>query len=162
MKTDSQFGVCLIRQGQEAGQAAIPHKTGTLAKIVDWDKLPDGMLGIMAVGGDRFVIESTSIGRNQLLQAVVRVLHEPESEPLPSDLEVLPRVLKQVIAEAGPIYDSLPRDFDNSNWLGYRLAEILPLDPMVRQKLLEKDDTIGRLREIHSSIEIYLEQESQT
>lgn len=157
MKTDSAFGVCLIQDGAEVGKAAAPHRIGTLAKIIDWNKLPEGLLGITALGGDRFRINNTEIGDNQLLNGSVTLLPEPASAKLPSELGILPRILEHIIPEAGPLYDSVQRDYEDSNWVGYRLAEILPLDPIKRQKLLEQEDSIKRLREIHASIEVYFE-----
>ena len=160
MKTDSAFGVCLIQDGKEVGRAAAPHSVGTLAKIVDWSKLPEGLLGITAMGGDRFCINDTHVGNNQLLNGTVTLLPEPAPEEFPPDLKLLPRILEQIIAEAGPLYDSIERDYNDTNWVGYRLAEVLPLEPQVRQRLLEKEDSLERLREIHSSIEVYFEQGS--
>jgi hypothetical protein len=72
-------------------------------------------------------------------------------------LEILPRVLEQIIAEAGPLYEALDTNYADTNWIGYRLAEILPLALPVRQHLLEQDDSLARLREIHSSIEVFME-----
>lgn len=158
MKTDSAFGVCLIQNGAEVGTAASPHRIGTLAKIIDWNKLPEGLLGIMALGGDRFRINDTEVGNNRLLKGTVTLLPEPVPEQFPPELEILPRILEQIIPEAGPLYDSIQRNYEDTNWVGYRLAEILPLDPIVRQELLEKEDSLDRLREIHSSIEVYFEQ----
>jgi len=157
VKNDSAFGVCLIEDGREAGDAAVPHSIGTLARIIDWDKLPDGMLGIVALGGDRFHIESTEVGSNQLIHGAVTLLPEPASSILPSELEILPRVLEEIIAEAGPLYEALEPNYGDSNWIGYRLAEILPLDLPLRQHLLEQEDSLTRLREIHSSIEVFME-----
>ena len=36
MKTDSGFGVCLIKQGAETGPAATCFNTGTYAEIIDF------------------------------------------------------------------------------------------------------------------------------
>lgn len=161
VKTDSAFGVCLIREGKEVGKSALPHSVGTLARIVDFDQLPDGMLGIVARGGDRFSINSTETGSNQLLSGSVTLLPEPAPETLPDDLELLPRLLRQIISEAGPLYESMPPHFEDTNWIGYRLAEILPLDPDVRQALLEEESSLQRLREIRSNIEVFLERNSE-
>jgi len=48
------FGVCLILQGREVGEAAVPAAIGTLAHIVDFYTQPDGLLGICVNGGRRF------------------------------------------------------------------------------------------------------------
>ena len=58
MKDESPFGVVLIREGAEVGQAET-HDIGTLARIVDWYQGSDGLLGVTAVGEDRFQLLST-------------------------------------------------------------------------------------------------------
>jgi Lon protease-like protein len=46
--------VVLIIEGTEAGAAATIASIGTAARLVDFDPLPDGLLGITCVGGRRF------------------------------------------------------------------------------------------------------------
>ena len=50
----SVFGVCLILEGEEAIAPVRTATTGTVAEIVDWYTLEDGLLGVSAVGADRF------------------------------------------------------------------------------------------------------------
>ena len=57
-RDDSGFGVCLIREGGEAASEVKTTRVGTLAKIVDWYTLDDGLLGVSAVGSMRFSVDS--------------------------------------------------------------------------------------------------------
>ena len=54
LRTESPFGVLLIREGVEAGGAAATMQLGTLARIVDFNPMPDGLLGIICRGESRF------------------------------------------------------------------------------------------------------------
>lgn len=162
LKTDTAFGVCLIREGKEVGTAASTCRIGTLAKIVDWNRLPEGLLGITALGRERFSLESTTVEKNRLLTGTVVMLPEPEQKTLPSALETLPRLLEQIMPEAGPLYDLIPRKYDDLNWIAYRLAEILPLDTSERQELLELEDALQRLYQIHTNIADILGQGTQS
>jgi Lon protease-like protein len=56
MKNESPFGVLLIMEGQETGLATT-HEVGTLANITDWYQGSDGLLGVTAVGGQRFRLQ---------------------------------------------------------------------------------------------------------
>jgi len=58
LKEDSPFGVLLIRDGGETGNATT-HEIGTLARIVDWYQGSDGLLGVTAVGEQRFRLLSS-------------------------------------------------------------------------------------------------------
>ena len=40
----------------------------------------------------------------------------------------------------------MPRRFGDAAWVGYRLAELLPLDTTDKQTLLELQDPLARLR----------------
>ena len=53
MKSESPFGVLLIREGSETGPART-FDVGTLAQITDWYQGSDGLLGVTATGTDRF------------------------------------------------------------------------------------------------------------
>ena len=53
LRRDAPFIVALIRSGREVGGGATTHSIGTLARIVDWNRQDDGLLGIVALGGRR-------------------------------------------------------------------------------------------------------------
>ncbi|WP_101757630.1 LON peptidase substrate-binding domain-containing protein [Oceanicoccus sp. KOV_DT_Chl] len=60
LKDDSGFGVVWLRQGREVHkpeQAVDPRfaQVGCYATIVDWDSLPNGLLGITIEGNKNFV-----------------------------------------------------------------------------------------------------------
>jgi hypothetical protein len=50
------FGVALIRSGEEVGGPAEPHDVGTVARIAQMQRLPDGRLSLVALGVRRFRI----------------------------------------------------------------------------------------------------------
>jgi Lon protease-like protein len=49
-----------------------------------------------------------------------------------------------VVDQGKPIFAE-PHAFDDASWVGYRLAEILPVPLVAKQKLLELNDSLGRL-----------------
>src|SRR3954462_12375771 len=50
MREGAPFGVILIRAGQEAGEVASVANIGTSARVIDFDQMPDGLLGIVCTG----------------------------------------------------------------------------------------------------------------
>src|SRR3954453_18388637 len=54
MREGTDFGVVLIRRGEEAGAVEELAGIGTGARIVDFSQLPDGLLGVMCRGSRRF------------------------------------------------------------------------------------------------------------
>src|SRR5688572_21135614 len=57
LREESPFGVLLIRDGDEAGDVASTATVGCTARIVDFEILPDGLLGISCVGVRKFRVE---------------------------------------------------------------------------------------------------------
>ncbi|HCD53950.1 MAG TPA: ATP-dependent protease, partial [Halieaceae bacterium] len=57
MKSGTDFGVVWIRRGEEVavkGSRQQLGDLGTLARIVDFDQLPNGLLGVTIEGRERF------------------------------------------------------------------------------------------------------------
>jgi Lon protease-like protein len=148
LRNEQAFGVCLIQSGQEAGEAASPHLTGTFARIIDWKRGDDGLLSISARGEQRFHVQDTRVEPNHLLRGTVQPLSpEPEAR-LPDECRYMIDVLEQIFEHAADAYDSLPKRPDDASWVGYRLAEILSLPLVRRQYFLELEDPLLRLSQL--------------
>ncbi|HEX6690478.1 MAG TPA: LON peptidase substrate-binding domain-containing protein, partial [Burkholderiales bacterium] len=61
LKDGSPFGVCLIVEGREVGDPAVPAEVGTLARISHWDMPQLGVLEVVALGSQRFRIKSRRV-----------------------------------------------------------------------------------------------------
>lgn len=136
MKHDRPFGVCLIAEGREAGEAATPHKFGTLARIEDWDQLPDGHLGLTARGGERFVIRRTQVDPHQLVSAEIDILDEDPASGVDEEFQPLVDILRKALPQAGPLYENIAPRWDDPTWVAYRIAELLPQDNEFKFELL--------------------------
>ena len=143
LREDRSFGVCLIREGNEVGHAAVPEAVGCLANIVHWEMPHTGMFQLLARGGRRFRILERRIRANQLIEASV--------EPLPLDSEregidaQCVNLLRTIVEKAGAERFPAPLQFDDASWVGFRLAEILPVDAVIRQAFLELTNAQERL-----------------
>lgn len=148
-RADTGFGVCLILEGEEAAAPVKTAEVGTHARIVDWYTLEDGLLGVSAVGTVRFATESTWQQDDGLLRARVRVLPEPAPRLLPEAYSLLAEVLGRFMEKAGHQYPSWSEEsLQDAVWVGYRLAELLPLGGIEKQHLLELFDPLERLQSL--------------
>jgi hypothetical protein len=145
MKDNSPFGICLIDKGGEVGRAAVPHGVGTLASISNWEMEQLGILMITAQGGRRFRIIETQIGDGHLLEGTVELLAEASPTPLPPERERLLPLLQRIVGDLGPERIPEPHRYDDAEWVGYRITEVLPIQNLAKQKLLELDDPLARL-----------------
>jgi len=145
-RNGSGFGVCLILDGGEVGAPAKPAAVGTLARIVDFYTFPDGLLGITAEGSERFHVERTRVRHDGLLRGDVQYLPAEPVLPVPAEYGLLATLLERIAEKAGGDYERAPRAyFDNASWVGFRLAELLPLENIERQQVLITTDPIARL-----------------
>jgi uncharacterized protein len=148
MKEHSCFGVVTIFEGTEAGAVARLASLGTCARIVDFDPLPDGLLGITCVGGERVRILRRWQQPDGLHLAEVQVLPVATACELPPELAHLADLLREVLPKLGAGYVHVDAHFEDAGWVADRWAEILPLQPPDKLALLELDDPLERLNQV--------------
>jgi uncharacterized protein len=144
MREEHGFGVVLIREGAEVGPAETMD-VGTMAKIVDFHQLSDGLLGLSCVGQQRFRILSRSRQPDGLNLAEVDPLLPEPLVAVPARHARLAELLKSVLPQLGEVYTDIEMRLDDAAWVGHRLAEILPIPLAEKQACLELDDPIRRL-----------------
>ena len=157
LRTDSRFGVCLIESGDEVGQVPTPYEVGTLARIVDWHRRPDGLLGITARGETRFRILGSEVLPNRLIEAQVELVADEAQTALPSDCIPMADFLRQLIKHVPHLFSGLTLKYGDATWVGCRLAELLPIPLAQKQYLLQLNEPVQRLerlRELVASMKI--------
>jgi Lon protease-like protein len=152
MREQLPFGVLLIQEGEEAGAVASTAAVGCTARIVDFNTLPDGLLGISCVGERKFRVQRVWRAADGLnLSEVTRLPDEP-SLVVPAEFARLTDVVRRALAQLDEHYGFVERKFDDASWVGCRLAELLPIHPNDRQSLLEIEDPIRRLEALASAV----------
>ncbi len=144
LKSDAPFGVLLIKSGSETGPAKT-YDVGTLARIIDWYLGSDGLLGITAIGEQRFRLISADRRPDGLNIGEIELLEAEDPFLLPEQYKPLAHILAGVLDDLGRLYESLEKQYDDAGWVGYRFAEILPISPDQKQSCLEANDAMQRL-----------------
>jgi Lon protease-like protein len=143
------FGVVLITDGYEVARpgAAPPAfaPIGTLARIASWDMPQLGILHVSTTGEQRFIVESHAVERSGLVVAEVRGIANEPSIALTEAHQPLVRLLELIAARVGPANFPAEARWDDGSWIGYRLAEFLPLPLPIKQSMLEINDAGVRL-----------------
>ncbi len=151
VKNDSQFGVLLIREGGETGPATT-HEIGTLARVSDWYQGSDGLLGVTAIGEQRFRVISSFREASGLNVGSIEILPDEPDVPLPEEYCSMPDILGGVLDDLGRLYESLERHMDDASWVTSRFVEILPMDLEQKQMCLEQGDPAARLQMVQKLI----------
>lgn len=153
LREESGFGVALIREGSEVGEAAEVYDVGTLGYISYWEQRKDGLLGITVTGAQRFRIIESAVQENQLRVAEVELLPVATPVPLPERFQHLTALLMRILDELGHPYVTLPRKPEDAEWVSGRLAELLPLPLEQKQHLLQEGDPLVRLARLEAMLE---------
>lgn len=152
--SNTSFAACLLDPDQKANQHMTHMRVGTLAEITDFSTLEDGLLGITATGRQRYMIESTRMRDNGLMIADVNVMESPAAISVPEEFSVLPMICGKFMEQIGDRFpDFVPADLDNADWVGFRMAELLPYDLEEKQILLQIDDPLERLQLILNTMQ---------
>jgi uncharacterized protein len=96
-------------------------------------------------GGTRFQVQSSRVGDDGLVVAAVTDLPPEPTVELPGNFAPLANLLELMISRAGPENVSAPA-LGDATWVGYRLAELLPLPLPIKQSMLEINDSLVRLK----------------
>ena len=148
LKDGQPFGVVMITAGDEvATRGGTPSfaNLGTLATITGWDMPELGILHVATEGLTRFRVREHRVQHDKLVVAdVVEIPNEP-TVPLPADSQPLARLLELIATRVGPQNFPADHDYGDATWVGYRLAELLPLPLAIKQSMLEINDAQVRL-----------------
>jgi Lon protease-like protein len=168
------FGVCLIRDGDEAGDPnAMPHEIGTTAEISDMTPLEGGRYYISTLGRRRFRIERI-IERDPYLLVDVRYLDEEVSadpngvEALVGEIRDVFREYLRLLVEFSGVHAEidLPEDPVDASFL---IGDVLQVADSMKQRLLELSSTeqrltveLGFLRRLLPQLRALLERKRET
>ena len=143
LDTDSKFGIVLIKEGQEVGGNAVPHKVGTLAKITKLRKLSQNRLYLTAVGESRFDIIEL-IEDKAYLEGFVDIHNPPPEQSITEQSLEKARTaaskhLEAIVSMNGgwvkKAQTPLPT---NPDQLAFFLAQLIQGSNKVRQTILEE------------------------
>lgn len=153
MREGIGFGVVLIREGAEARleddtqQPDVFH-IGTEAEIVDFNQADNGLLGIVTRGRRKFMVLESYEAADHLLMGRVDFLAEEAPGELLPEHDTLVSVLKELTQHPLVQKLNIEVDFAEARSVSLRLAELLPIEPEIKQALLQLRWPRERLAEL--------------
>lgn len=144
MNSESGF-VITLSNDNISGESFMSQ--GTFVDIIDFNQLPNGLLGITVKGREKVSIKSIEQVESGLHYASI----SPIAEPVVDDQAVLAKfpdlinVLSQL--KEHPQVKLLPLEIDmlSAESVSYQLAGLIPISPMQKQTLLEAFDSKQRM-----------------
>mgnify|MGYP001611112181 FL=1 len=152
MRSDTGFGVVWIRRGAEIAQRGNAQPDlgdyGTYARIIDWDQLSNGLLGITIRGGEIFELDETHRADSGLVMGNVRMQAALEPAPMLANWQSLADVLRSLETHPHVQRMNLGVDYDNAWQVAFTLVQLLPLDEALKYELLGSENLDALIREL--------------
>jgi Lon protease-like protein len=152
MREGIPFGVVLIRLGSDTWRAGASgpelFDIGTEARIIDFNQLDNGRLGITVRGTRKFRVKSTSVQDDQLLVGKVTYLPDEPVMAVGREHQDLVDLLSELLTHDGVQKLNLEIDLEDARSVGWRLSELLPIEPEIKQSLLQLQLPRERLQEL--------------
>lgn len=144
LQGDKEFGVVLIRSGQEVGGPAVPYEVGTVARIVHFERLAGGRFNLVTAGMARFRIV-TLYHRQPYLEGLVQVLApEPDAATAPEQLATVRELFDDYLDALGASETEFREPGIEA--FTFRVAHALQIPLAEKQALLEAESSEARLR----------------
>ena len=151
VRDESEFVICLVKES-ETETTAQHYAVGTACKIIDWETMSDGLLGITVQGTYRVEIGQTYVKQDQLLVGDVQYLPEDEDQQLPEKFIEWSDLIAKIMKKLGSPFDQQTIQADSAFWVGARLTEYLPFELQTKQRILEIDQPLVRLEHLQDSL----------
>ena len=112
-----------------------------------------GILHLSTSGGARFEVRSHAPDELGILVASVTPINDEPRHTLAETYAPLARLLRVIATRLGASNFPADTHYDDASWVGYRLAELLPLPLSIKQSMLEVSDANVRLAALSQFLE---------
>ena len=147
LEGDQEFGVVLIERGSEVGGGDVRFHTGTLARVVRAQEMPDGRYALTTAGIRRLRVTQW-LPDDPYPRAEVEPIPELNGADAPGARARMVEAFVGVVELARRIDARVaePPAFDvDPARAAYEAAALAPMGPLDAQRVLEADDTTTRL-----------------
>ena len=121
---------------------------GTYARIVDFDQLPNGLLGITIAGGERFDVIEVWREPSGLVKANVEMAPPLVQQAMREEWRSLEIVLRGLENHPHVQRMNLAVDYDNAWEVAYHLVQLLPFEESIKYELLGVEDIDSLVTEL--------------
>ena len=130
-------------------------KKGSYVEIIDFNNLPNGLLGITVKSVNKVLIKDLTQLEDGLHIAQINPLIDPEvdDQALLAEFPEIINILNQLVKHPRILDMPLEVDFNSADSVAYHLAGLIPLSWSHKQSLLEAFDASQRLSILSKYIE---------
>ena len=146
MAKDHGF-VIVFQNGSQKNDNYEISKKGSYVEIIDFNNLPNGLLGISVKSINKVAIKDLTQLEDGLHIAQIDPLIDPEvdDQALLAEFPEITNILNQLIKHPSILEMPLDVDFNSADSVAYHLAGLIPISWSRKQSLLEAFDASQRL-----------------
>ncbi|MBT1452283.1 LON peptidase substrate-binding domain-containing protein [Glaciecola sp. XM2] len=140
-ESDGGFVVCMINHSGDKSNNTHIFPLGTYCKVIDFDILDDGLLGVTIEGKHCVAINDVETQFDDLRVATCEPSTIWTCESLIEDLSPMNDRLREIFEkypEVSDLYDTTK--FDDPVWVVNRWLELLPVDAEQKQHFMAQQD----------------------
>jgi Lon protease-like protein len=155
MRDDHGFVVILISAGKEVGDTPETYSIGTYVDIVDWEMLENGLFGVTIVARHRVRVTNPCAQDDGLMTGEIEALPFSDETKIDAVTRIpdLIDTLKQLEQHPYAEQQAIDTDYSSAQDVCHKLSQLLPLDPLIKQTLLETDSTEEKIDRLRNLIE---------
>ena len=123
-------------------------KKGSYVEIIDFNNLPNGLLGISVKSINKVVVTNLIQLKDGLHIAEINPLVDPEvdDQALLAEFPEITNILNQLVKHPRIVDMPIEVDFNSADSVAYHLAGLIPIPWTSKQNLLEAFDASQRLK----------------
>lgn len=143
LQNDATFVIAMFDNDSAVPECAPIRTYGTSVKIIDFEPLADGLLGITVEGQRRVRINNHWLESDNLRMGNVENLPAWPPAELPNTCQSLKDKLQEAFETYPELSELLPQlSYERLDWLCSRWLEILPLDTDTKQRLIKEESCL--------------------
>lgn len=145
LKSDTGFVIAFFEEGEAKNDITISKK-GAYVKIIDFNNLPNGLLGISVKSEYKVSIKDICQLEDGLNIAEVEAMIDPEvdDQAILAEYPEFVSILTQIMKHPKVSEMSIDVNFNSADSIAYHLGGLIPLTSQEKQSLLEAFDASQR------------------
>jgi len=146
-RADTGLGICMVNARGDKNNNEHIYSIGTYAKVIDFDLLDNGFLGVTVEGHRCFNIQSITTESDGLRLGECQWLDEWTEQSAEYSMTPIDERLMEIFdkyPELQALYQT-PK-YNEPIWVIYRWLELLPVDAEKKQQLIKQKDYLKALR----------------
>lgn len=145
LKDDSGFVIAFFEEENSESSVAISKK-GTYVRIIDFNNLPNGLLGITVKAEDKVSIKNICKLEDGLNIGDIEPVIDPEvdDQAILAEYPEFISILKQIMKHPRVSELKIDVNFNSADSIAYHLGGLIPLSSKEKQSLLDAFDASQR------------------